>query len=166
MCSRFKNFCQDLNFRAELPPVCFAVQLKCSKETTPPPTHTHTYTHTTLVPLQRSPMNVFRVPRRGAAKKRGGGPTVVDSSYERPTSPLLGFHSPLQVRRGRMVHAKSCDMTPLRLKLSMRRRPEADAESNSSDESWNVAAIELNQECQVCHDSRLMCVHTIAHSRL
>jgi hypothetical protein len=93
---------------------------------------------------------MFRGPRR-AAKKRGG--PVVDSTYQRPTSPLLGFSdSPLQTRRGRMVHAKSCDMTPLRLRLGS--SAEADAESNSSEESWNVAAVDLkteNSSCQVRH---------------
>jgi hypothetical protein len=80
---------------------------------------------------------------------------VEDSTYERPSSPLLGFDSPLQTRRGRMVHAKSCDMTPLRLRLNSV-QTEPDAQSNSSDESWNVAAVELGQEtpssCQVSFD--------------
>ena len=83
-------------------------------------------------------------------KKRGG--PVADSTYERPSSPLLGFRNP---RRGRMVHAKSCDMTPLRLRLNSV-QTEPDAESNSSDESWNVAAVDLRQEnssCQVSFDS-------------
>ena len=49
------------------------------------------------------------------------------------------------------MHAKSCDMTPYRLKLRM--QAEADCESNSSEESWNVAAVDVQQEnssCQVC----------------
>ena len=48
------------------------------------------------------------------------------------------------------MHAKSCDMTPLRLKLSM--QAEADTMSDSSGESCNVAAVDLQQEntsCQV-----------------
>ena len=88
---------------------------------------------------------------------------MVDSTYERPTSPLLGFHdSPLQTRRGRMVHAKSCDMTPLRLRLNSA-QTEPDAQSNSSDESWNVAAVDLRQEnssCQVSFD-RPRCSHCV-----
>ena len=76
------------------------------------------------------------------------------TNYERPSSPLLGFDSPLQMRRGRMVHAKSCDMTPLRLRLNSV-QTEPDAQSNSSDESWNVGAVDLGQEsssCQVSFD--------------
>ena len=77
---------------------------------------------------------------------------VVDSSYERPSSPLLGFNSPMQGRR-RMMHAKSCEIMPLRMRMRMQQ--EEDEESNSSDESWNVASVELKQEhenssCQVC----------------
>jgi hypothetical protein len=88
----------------------------------------------------RSPIDMFRGGQR-RTKKRGG--PVEDSTYERPSSPLLGFDSPLQTRRGRMVHAKSCDMTPLRLRLNSV-QTEPDAQSNSSDETPS--------SCQVCFD--------------
>lgn len=76
------------------------------------------------------------------SKKRS---PVVDG-YVRSSSPILGFHSPLRGRRG-MMHAKSCDITPTRLKLL---ELEADRESQSSDESWNVNLDQENTSCQVC----------------
>ena len=92
---------------------------------------------------------MFRGQLQKRAKKRG---PVEDSGYARPSSPLLGFCSPMHGRR-QMMHAKSCDLTPLRMKIQMQQ--EADDESNSSDESWNVAAVELNKEnsCQVRFDA-------------
>ena len=101
--------------------------------------------HPAPLSTQRSPVEMFRGQR---SKKRSSVVAVTDSSFARPSSPLLGFHSPPQSRR-RMMHAKSCDMTPLRMKIHM--QLEADLESQSSDESCNLAPANLNQAnpCQV-----------------
>ena len=100
--------------------------------------------------MQRSPVGMFRSGGQRRTKKRGGRP-VEDSAYERPSSPLLGFGSPQMHGRRRMVHAKSCDMTPMRLQLqSGGGQGDPDTESHSSDESWDVEAVDLKENASSC----------------
>lgn len=131
---RCESCLQDLNFGGRRKLVLWLEHYSRCKLTARP--------RPSFCSLQRSPIEMFReqLSLQRRSKKRS---PVEDSNYERSSSPLLGFHSPaLRGRRG-MMHAKSCDMTPLRLKLHMQ-------ESCSSDDSWNVAAND-NSSCQVCY---------------